>query len=37
MGRRRLRDQNGGDDEQGEDSDSSNAHGGLRVRSRYTV
>ena len=37
MGRRRLRDQSGGDDEQGEDSDSSSTHGGLRVRSGFTV
>ena len=34
---RRLRGENDGDGEQGEDSDSSSAHGSLRVRSGYTV
>ncbi len=37
MGRRRLRDQSSGDDEQGDESNSSSAHGGLRVRSGYAV
>jgi len=35
--RARLREQREGSDEQGEDSDSSSAHGGLRVRLTYTV